>query len=90
MACGKPVIATRVGGNPEAVRHGESGFLVPAGEPEKLADVASQLLLDPALRHTLGANGRQRVESEFSLETMVRAHEGLYLKLLRSQRQAAA
>ena len=90
MACGKPVIATDVGGNSEAIRHGESGFLVPATESGKMAEVAGQLLLDESLRSTIGMNGRMRVERLFSLQTMVRAHEDLYEDLLQKRRQGMA
>jgi glycosyltransferase involved in cell wall biosynthesis len=90
MACGKPVIATDVGGNREALHHGESGFLVPAGDPQKLAEVAEQLLLDKALRRTIAMNGRGRVECKFSLQTMVRAHENLYQHLLQKHPQATS
>lgn len=88
MACGKPVIATDVGGNREAIRHGESGFLVPAADPRKVAEVAEQLLLDEALGSTVGMNGRMRVERKFSLQAMVRAHEDLYEDLLQKRRHA--
>jgi glycosyltransferase involved in cell wall biosynthesis len=81
MACGKPVIATKVGGNPEAVDEGVTGFLVPYGSPQAIAEAAVQLLQDPAQRHSMGAMGRRRVEREFSLERMVRLHEELYLRL---------
>ena len=90
MACGKPVIATQVGGNPEAIRHGESGFLVPEGEPQMVAGIAERLLLDEGLRRTIGMNGRMWVERTFSLKTMVRAHENLYRELLRKRRRTAA
>ncbi len=90
MACGKPVIATDVGGNHEAIRHAESGFLVPAGDPRAVAEAAEPLLLDEAVRRTIGMNGRVRVERKFSLPTMVRAHEDLYEDLLQKRRQAMA
>ena len=90
MACGKPVIATDVGGNREAISHGESGFLVPVSDPRKVAEAAEALLLDEALRRTIGINGRVRVERKFSLQTMVRAHEDLYQYLLRKRRQVMA
>jgi len=80
MACGKPVIATNVGGNPEAVDEGVTGFLVPCWSPQAIAEAAAQLQ-DPSRRHSMGAMGRRRVEQEFSLERMVRLHEELYLRL---------
>jgi len=87
MACGKPVIATRVGGNAEAVRHGDSGLLVSPGDPQAIANAATQLLLDTALRRAMGIAGRKRVEDDFSLNAMVRAHEELYCRLLHERRQ---
>ena len=82
MACGKPVIATRVGGNEEAVTHEVSGLLVTARDTQALANAGMRFLDDPALRHKLGAAGRQRVECDFSIETMVCAHQDLYSQLV--------
>jgi glycosyltransferase involved in cell wall biosynthesis len=87
MACGKPVIATNVGGNPEAVKDGITGFLVPYGSPQAIAGAASMLLNDPAQRRSMGTMGRRRVEQEFSLERMVRLHEQLYLQLFSEWRR---
>ena len=90
MACGKSVIATCVGGNAEAVRHGVSGLLVSPKNPSLTADAAAALLLDPASRRAMGMAGRARVEREFSLEAMVRAHQDLYWRLLDERRRLAA
>lgn len=81
MACAKPVIATDVGGNPEAVRHGETGFLVPPGDVSAFSQSADTLLSDASLRVIMGMNGRRLVETEFSLGAMVKAHEDLYWNL---------
>jgi D-inositol-3-phosphate glycosyltransferase len=54
MACGSPVIASRVGGLPTTVRHGVTGFLVPDGNSEALADCIQRLLTDDGLRWRLG------------------------------------
>jgi glycosyltransferase involved in cell wall biosynthesis len=89
MSCGKPVIATRAGGNEEAVKHGVTGLLTSVGDPHGLALAAIQLLDDPSLRHRFGAAGRKRVETEFSIETMVRAHEHLYSRLCDAHGKAA-
>jgi glycosyltransferase involved in cell wall biosynthesis len=89
MSCSKPVIATRAGGNEEAVKHGVTGLLTSVGDPEDLAVAAIQLLDDPTLRHRFGAAGRKRVETEFSIETMVRAHEHLYSRLYEAHCKAA-
>ena len=82
MACGKPVIATDVGGNPEAVIDGDTGFIVPVGSAHEIAEAAEVLLSDPVQRREMGLRGRRRVEENFSLQTMTRATERLYLSLL--------
>lgn len=63
MACGRPVIATRVGGIPELVRDGTDGILVEAGDVGQLADATIRLLSDPGLRTRMGAAGRERVRA---------------------------
>jgi glycosyltransferase involved in cell wall biosynthesis len=68
MAAGRPLVATRVGGIPELVTDGVSGFLVPARAPEEIAQRVIQLLEDPALRARMGAAGRQVAEQKFDLE----------------------
>jgi len=83
MASGKPVIATRVGGNPELILDGKTGFLVPPAEPEKLAEKTIFLLKNEDLRVKMGDEGRRRVKVKFSLETMVKNYEELYSKVLR-------
>jgi glycosyltransferase involved in cell wall biosynthesis len=82
MAARKAVIATSVGGNPELVRHGETGYLV---SPENSADLGaalSTLLSDPDKIRAFGQAGRTRVESDFSLTTMVSRYEALYERAL--------
>jgi glycosyltransferase involved in cell wall biosynthesis len=71
MACRKPVVASRVVGNIDAVVDGVTGFLVPSGEPQALADKLVVLLQDARLCDELGRRGRERVEQEFSLARMV-------------------
>jgi glycosyltransferase involved in cell wall biosynthesis len=90
MACAKPVIATDVGGNPEAVVDRMTGFLVPCRDPRSIALAAEELLRDAGQRHRLGAMGRQRVEQAFSVERMVHLHEQLYLRLVSDWRKTAA
>jgi glycosyltransferase involved in cell wall biosynthesis len=67
MRAGLPVVASAVGGIPEAVEDGVTGFLVPPRDPETLRDRVEQLLADPALRRRSGAAGRKRYEQEFTL-----------------------
>lgn len=78
MAAGVPVVATSVGGNPELIESGDSGFLVPSGDAAAIAARVSDLLLDPALMQRVSAAARRRVEERFSLATMVAAYETLY------------
>jgi glycosyltransferase involved in cell wall biosynthesis len=82
MAAGLPVVATRVGGNPGLVRHGDSGLLVPPFDAAALAEAMAALSADAALRARLGATGRERVRNEFSLDAMARGYESLYRELL--------
>lgn len=70
MALGKPVVATRAGGIPEAVQEGVTGFLVPPCHPEALAAAVLQLLHDPEQGRAFGEAGRKRVEQGFTAERM--------------------
>ena len=82
MAAGKPVVATAVGGTPEAVVEGETGFLVPPGDPAALATAIQRLLSNPSLAQKMGAVGRVRVRQEFSSATMVQRVTQTYEELL--------
>lgn len=82
MASGRPVVATAVGGNPELVIDGETGLLVRPNHPHQLATAIMKLLREPECRRRLGRCGRQRVEKQFSLESMVRNYAKVYLELL--------
>jgi glycosyltransferase involved in cell wall biosynthesis len=64
----KPVVATTVGGLPAVVEQGQTGFLVPPRDEQALADALVQLLQDKALCRQMGANGRHKVDMEFSAE----------------------
>jgi glycosyltransferase involved in cell wall biosynthesis len=81
MAAGLPIVATAVGGNPELIRDGREGLLVPPRGADRLADAVRRLLDDRALAQRLGANARQRVERQFSREAMVRRFETFYRRL---------
>ena len=65
-ACGRPIVATNVGGIPEIVRSGENGLLVPAGNVAALTDALELLITDPRLRQRMGRRGRQIAVEEFS------------------------
>jgi N-acetyl-alpha-D-glucosaminyl L-malate synthase BshA len=82
MACEVPVVAYAVGGVPELVVDGETGYLVPFGDIDAMADRAAELLSDPDRRRTLGAQARRRAEQHFSRERMVETYESYYRSLL--------
>jgi glycosyltransferase involved in cell wall biosynthesis len=82
MAAALPVIATEVGGNPEAVERGRTGLLVPPRAPAALAEALAQLAADPDRRAAMGRAGRERVGARFSLLAAVERHERLYDGLL--------
>jgi len=83
MAAGKPVVATTVGGNPEAVVHGVTGLLVPPGDSEAMAVAISRLLKDVAARSEFGAAGQRRVLEHFDLGKMVKSYERVYAGVVR-------
>jgi glycosyltransferase involved in cell wall biosynthesis len=86
MACERPVVATKAGGIPEAVRDGETGVLVPPHDEAALAAGIVQLLKDPSMRKRFGQAGRERVVSEFSVERLVTGTARVYEKWLSSKR----
>ncbi len=85
MAAGVPVIATRVGGNPEVIEDGVSGLLVPIRDSAALAAAASRLLEDEGLALALGFAGKRRVSELFSLEGSVHQTEHLYQRLVEAK-----
>jgi len=88
MAAGLPMIVTRVGGNAEAARDGETGLVVEPRDPASLAAAIVRLAGDPALRGRMGAAGRRRVHEEFDVDRFVRSHAALYAALQAGKRPA--
>ena len=82
MAAGLPVVATNVGGNPEIVQDGGTGFLVPARDAAGLSHAMIRILESPQLGQQFGQAGYERVARHFSLESTVRKTEDLYTSLL--------
>ena len=78
MACGLPVIATRVGDVPEIVRHGETGFLVAPSDAEAIAERLVDLLRDRALGGRLGSTARGHAERHYSFADLPAHLEDLY------------
>lgn len=84
MACELPVIATAVGGNSEVVIEGETGFLVPAQNPEAMSVKIIQMINNLEQRHQLGKKGRQRAENDFSLSRAAKQYTDLYYAVIGS------
>ncbi|MEW6386896.1 MAG: glycosyltransferase [Thermodesulfobacteriota bacterium] len=82
MAAGLPLVASRVGGLPEAVAPGETGWLVPPRDHVALAGALGHLLGDAEVRWAFGRAGRERAVQDFSFEAMVRQHEEIFHSLL--------
>ncbi|MCK4794667.1 MAG: glycosyltransferase [Desulfobacteraceae bacterium] len=78
MAAGLPIVATNVGGNPEAIEDGVTGWLVPPKNPTAMAEKIVDLLNDPQRARSWGKKGRKRVGETFTIERMVEAHLKLY------------
>ena len=85
MAAGKPVVATRVGGVTDAVIDGETGTLITRRSPIELASAIERLLLDPALRETMGNAARRRARAHFHVTSALGTLESLYERLLTSR-----
>ncbi|MGE5176184.1 MAG: TIGR03088 family PEP-CTERM/XrtA system glycosyltransferase [Hyphomicrobiales bacterium] len=85
MACGLPIVASRVGGNPELVRDGDTGTLVPPSDVGALAAALGRYVDDDALRERHGAAARRRAVEEFSLERMTRTYEATYTEVHRAR-----
>jgi glycosyltransferase involved in cell wall biosynthesis len=80
MARGKPVVASRVGGLPELVHHGQTGLLVDL-RPEAIADAVSFLLSHESERAEMGSNARRLVHERFTLDEMASRFERLYASM---------
>jgi rhamnosyl/mannosyltransferase len=85
MACGKPVVSTRLETGVEYVnKDGKTGFIVPPRNSKALADAINRLLEDDKLRYLMGIEGRRRLESKFTKERMARETLKLYKEVLTS------
>ncbi len=82
MAARKPILATSVGGNPEIVEDGVTGFLVPPKDPDKMAEKIINLLQNKELARRMGETGRKRMAEKFSLDRMVSEYKQLYEECL--------
>ena len=89
MACGLPVVATRVGGNPELMEDGMTGRLVPQANAEAMAGALFHYYNDPVLARRHGRAGRQLILQRFSLDRMVSDYLSLYDDLLAGRKDRA-
>ena len=74
-AFGKPVVATQEGAIPEVVEDGVTGILVPARDPESIAEAVNKLIMNPQLAKSMGENGKERANKYFSLDRMIKEIE---------------
>jgi glycosyltransferase involved in cell wall biosynthesis len=81
-SAGKPVVATAVGGLPEMVEHGRTGYLVGPRDEAQLADAVARLLLDAPLRRQMGANGKRKIEAECSPEVIAQKTIDVYRRAI--------
>ncbi|WP_323753753.1 glycosyltransferase family 4 protein [Marinobacter sp.] len=78
MRCGKPVVCTRTGGNPEIIQDGENGYLVEVGDVSGLAEKLKTLIEQPELRERMGRKGAEKVTKKYNLNAMLDQHTALY------------
>ncbi|MBK7048532.1 MAG: glycosyltransferase [bacterium] len=84
MAAGRAIVATNVGGIPDAVHHGEAGLLVPPASPDALADAICQVLENPAAADKLALSARRRAEQEYGIDSVAQRIEDVYRRELRA------
>lgn len=85
MAAGVPVVATDVGGNPELVRDGDTGLLVPPGDEKKLVEALTRLVGDAILRAQYAGQSRELARSQFHIGQVSQRFEQLYLALTKAK-----
>jgi glycosyltransferase involved in cell wall biosynthesis len=90
MSRGLPVVATRVGGNPEIIVDQETGLLVEKSDPVALSGAILRIWRDPELVRQMGAAGRKRVEAFFNIRRMVADYERMYEDVCARARLAVA
>lgn len=83
MACHRPIVATKIGGNPEVVIDNQTGYIVPPGFPERIESAVMRLYANKGVAQEMGAMGRKRVEEKFSLKNMAEEYMRLYREIVR-------
>ena len=87
MLAGKPVVAANVGGNSELVEDGHNGVLVEKCDSRQLAQALEKLIANPDLRARMGKNSFEKVKRDFSIDTMIRSYEALFLSSFPQQKR---
>ncbi|MFH1929659.1 MAG: glycosyltransferase, partial [Chloroflexota bacterium] len=82
MASGVPVVASNVGGLPEVVEHGVTGYLAPVGDVDKMAEYAIEILSNCSTCRAFSRNARQRVIELFDYHEIVPKYEAIYQRVL--------
>ena len=82
MACGAPVVASRVGGLPEVVDDGVTGFLFDIGAVDQMAEAGVRILTDEALHRSLAEAGRRVAKERYSVDVVVPLYEALYERVI--------
>jgi glycosyltransferase involved in cell wall biosynthesis len=89
MACEVPVIASRVGGIPEVVTDGETGFLSEVGDVEKMGNDAARLLTDPTLRREMGKRARESAVTRYRTDIIIPKYIEFYERVLKKTHGAS-
>jgi N-acetyl-alpha-D-glucosaminyl L-malate synthase BshA len=84
MNCGVPVIGSAVGGMPEVITHGETGYLFPVGDIASMAAHAVALLTDPARLKLFSTQAKRRAEQNFNADEIIPRYEAFYEEILKS------
>jgi glycosyltransferase involved in cell wall biosynthesis len=84
MACGVPVVGSRIGGLPEVIVHEETGYLCDPNDVQCMTTIVLALLRDEKLRRTIGRAARARAESEFNRDRVVARYVDAYRRLVAS------
>ncbi|MCA0983043.1 N-acetyl-alpha-D-glucosaminyl L-malate synthase BshA [Halobacillus yeomjeoni] len=85
MACGVPCIGTNIGGIPEVIDHGETGYIAELGNIDQIADYAVKILTDNELLNSLSVNAKQVVNNKFASSTILEEYERLYGQVLHNE-----
>ena len=88
MNCSVPVIATEIGGLPEVITHGETGYLYPVGEIKKMAEKSIELLSSPEKHELFKQQARRRATQSFNADQIIPQYEAFYEEILRAKQKS--